>query len=95
MDELWKSGELETTAALAQIDLGEGDLARLGDAVSQMLAYFAKMNTLNTEGLEPTTHALVKGNRVRSDLIVESSLATPWSSRRPSGKTASSSSPTS
>jgi aspartyl-tRNA(Asn)/glutamyl-tRNA(Gln) amidotransferase subunit C len=68
-------GELETTAALAQIDLGEGDLARLGDAVSQMLAYFAKMNALDTDGLEPTTHALVKDNPVRPDVVVPSTLA--------------------
>ena len=67
--------ELETTAALAQIDLGEGDLARLGDAVSQMLAYFEKMNALDTTGLEATTHALVKDNRVRPDTPVVSSYA--------------------
>ena len=67
--------ELETTAALAQIDLGEGDLARLGDAVSQMLAYFEKMNALDTTGLEATTHALVKDNRVRPDTPVISSYA--------------------
>jgi len=68
-------GELETTAALAQIDLGEGDLERLGEAVSQMLAYFEKMNTVNTEGLEPTTHALVRDNRVRADEVTPSPLA--------------------
>lgn len=67
--------ELETTAALAQIDLADGDLARLGDAVSQMLAYFEKMNALDTDGLEPTTHALVKDNRVRPDAPVASGLA--------------------
>jgi aspartyl-tRNA(Asn)/glutamyl-tRNA(Gln) amidotransferase subunit C len=67
--------ELETTAALAQIELREGDLARLGDAVSQMLAYFETMNALNTEGLEPTTHALVKDNRVRSDDVAASDFA--------------------
>jgi aspartyl-tRNA(Asn)/glutamyl-tRNA(Gln) amidotransferase subunit C len=67
--------ELETTAALAQIDLADGDLARLGDAVSQMLAYFEKMNALDTEGLDPTTHALVKDNRVRPDTPVTSELA--------------------
>ena len=68
-------GELETTAALAQIDLGEGDLERLGEAVSQMLAYFEKMNTVDTEGLEPTTHALVRDNRVRPDEVTPSPLA--------------------
>ena len=67
--------ELETTAALAQIELREGDLARLGDAVSQMLAYFETMNALDTNGLEPTTHALVKDNRVRPDAVAASDLA--------------------
>jgi len=67
--------ELETTAALAQIELREGDLARLGEAVSQMLAYFETMNALDTEGLEPTTHALVKDNRTRPDSVAESILA--------------------
>lgn len=75
--------ELQTTADLAQIDLGEGDLARLGDAVSQMLAYFETMNALNTEGLEPTTHALVKDNRVRPDVVVESQLADDLVDRAP------------
>jgi len=75
--------ELETTAALAQIDLAEGDLARLGDAVSQMLAYFEKMNALNTDGLEPTTHALVKENRVRPDTPVASELADDLVDRAP------------
>ena len=77
------NGELETTAALAQIDLGEGDLARLGAAVSQMLAYFEKMNALDTSGLEPTTHALVKDNRVRPDTVVPSSLADDLVDRAP------------
>ena len=67
--------ELETTANLAQIDLGSGELKQLGDAVSQMLSYFEKMNELDTAGLEPTTHALVKDNRVRTDVIVKSSMA--------------------
>jgi len=67
--------ELETTAALAQIELGEGDLERLGTALSQMLAYFDTMSALDTEGLEPTTHALVKDNRVRPDAVVSAGLA--------------------
>ena len=75
--------ELETTAALAQIELGEGDLDRLGAAVSQMLAYFEKMNALDTSGLEPTTHALVKDNRVRSDVVEPSDLADELVDRSP------------
>jgi aspartyl-tRNA(Asn)/glutamyl-tRNA(Gln) amidotransferase subunit C len=77
------TGELETTAQLALIDLGEGDLERLGAAVSQMLAYFETMNTLDTADLEPTTHALVKDNRVRPDTVVPSTLADELVDRAP------------
>ena len=77
------TGELETTAQLAQIDLGEGDLDRLGAAVSQMLTYFETMNALDTSNLEPTTHALVKENRVRPDVVVASTLADALVDRAP------------
>lgn len=67
--------DLEIAASLAQIELRPGDLDRLGEAVSQMLVYFEKMKEVDTEGLEPTTHALVKENRVRPDEARESVLA--------------------
>lgn len=67
--------ELEVTAALAQIELRPGDLEVLGKEVSQMLEYFVKMNELDVSGLEPTTHALVRENRVRADVVRPSHLA--------------------
>ena len=75
--------ELETTALLAQIELGKGDLERLGEAVSQMLDNFRKMNELDTEGLEATTHALVTDNRVRPDSPVASDLEDALVERSP------------
>jgi len=48
-----------------------------------MLANFAKMNELDTTGLEPTTHALVKDNRVRPDVIEPSTLADALVERSP------------
>ena len=35
--------------------------------VSRMLTYFEKMSEVDVEGLEPTTHALQKENRLRED----------------------------
>lgn len=67
--------ELLITANLAQIELGEGDLDRLGREVGRMLEYFEKMMEVDVTGLEPTTHALVKKNRVEPDVSRESSLA--------------------
>ncbi len=59
--------ELRTTANLAMMELHEGEVARLSDAVSSMLDYFSVMQQVDVSGLEPTTHALVEGNTVRED----------------------------
>ena len=67
--------ELEITAALAQLDLQEDELIRLGEAVDEMLTFFQKMEELDVDELDPTTHALIKKNRLRSDEIVDSDLA--------------------
>ena len=67
--------ELYTTAELAHIELKPDELQGLQQAVEQMVAFFAKMSEVDTSALEPTTHAFIKGNRVRSDIIVGSNLA--------------------
>ena len=67
--------ELLITANLAQIELKDGDLDRLGQEVGRMLEYFEKMMEVDVTGLEPTTHALVKKNRVEPDVIAESIYA--------------------
>jgi aspartyl-tRNA(Asn)/glutamyl-tRNA(Gln) amidotransferase subunit C len=59
--------ELRTTADLARIALGEGDAERLGAEIARMVDYFETMRRFDVEGLEPTTHALVRGNRLRPD----------------------------
>ena len=41
-------------------------------AVEQMLAYFSHMREIDVEGLAPTTHALLRENRLRED--VEASI---------------------
>jgi aspartyl-tRNA(Asn)/glutamyl-tRNA(Gln) amidotransferase subunit C len=59
--------ELTATAELARIRLKEGDIERLGAEVERMLAYFETMKNFDVSGLEPTTHALIRGNQVRPD----------------------------
>lgn len=75
--------ELLITAQLAQIELRDGDLERLGQEVGRMLEYFEKMLEVDVTGLEPTTHALVKKNRVEPDVVKESSLADDILERAP------------
>lgn len=59
--------DLTVTASLARLELDEAEAQKLGEEVSRMLSYFEKMNEVDVEGLEPTTHALQKENRLRPD----------------------------
>jgi aspartyl/glutamyl-tRNA(Asn/Gln) amidotransferase C subunit len=92
-----KKDELLITAELAQIELQEGELEKLGAEVDQMLEYFEKMNAISVDDFEPTTHALSQGNQVREDISVDSPLVFPMNAwREPkTWKTDSLSSPTS
>jgi len=67
--------ELYVTASLAQLELSEGEAKVLNAAVEEMLEYFSRMKEIDVDHLEPTTHPLLKTNRTRTDLVVESSLA--------------------
>jgi aspartyl-tRNA(Asn)/glutamyl-tRNA(Gln) amidotransferase subunit C len=67
--------ELLATARMARLTLSEGELRTLGHAVEQMLEHFSRMRAVNVEGLAPTTHALLRENRLRDD--VEEGYATP------------------
>ena len=42
-------------------------MEKLGKAVEQMLSYFSHMREIDVEGLAPTTHALLRENRLRED----------------------------
>jgi aspartyl-tRNA(Asn)/glutamyl-tRNA(Gln) amidotransferase subunit C len=61
------AGELSITARMARLNLSEEEMAKLGTAVEQMLAYFSHMREIDVQGLVPTTHALLRENRLRED----------------------------
>ena len=60
-------GELDITAELALINLNDDERDKLESAVTQLLEYFSTMDRVDVSGLEPTTHALQEGNRLRQD----------------------------
>ncbi len=62
-----EKNDLFITASLARLELEEDEAQKLGEEVSRMLTYFEKMAEVDVEGLEPTTHALQKENRLRED----------------------------
>lgn len=69
--------ELFLTAELAMLELGDAEVIKLRQAVTEMLDYFEKMNEIDVEDLEPTTHALAKHNRLREDFPGEAAETVP------------------
>jgi len=67
--------ELYKTASLARLELTEKETEALSQAVSQMIEYFSMMEKIDVSGIEPTTHVSAGENRVRKDVVVESTLA--------------------
>jgi len=67
--------DLEITAELAYIALQPEEMDRLRTEVATMVAFFEKMSELDVHNLEPTTHALARGNRIRQDEIEASALS--------------------
>ena len=67
--------ELETTVDMAMLELDDAGIGALRDAASRMLEYFTIMAAIDVKNVEPTTHALVTGNRVRRDLGDEATIA--------------------
>jgi len=59
--------ELYITAELAKLRVAPEDVDSLGAEITQILEYFEKMKEIDVNHLEPTTHALLKQNRVRED----------------------------
>jgi aspartyl-tRNA(Asn)/glutamyl-tRNA(Gln) amidotransferase subunit C len=66
------ASELTVTARMARLTLSRDEQEKLGAAVEQMLAHFSHMKEIDVQGLAPTTHALLRENRLRDD--VESSF---------------------
>ena len=62
------AAELVMTARMARLTLSEEEREKLREAVEQMLAYFSHMKEIDVDGLAPTTHALLRENRLRDDV---------------------------
>lgn len=69
------SSELRTTADMALLNMDDSAMAELDQAVSRVLEYFTTMAAIDVKNLEPTTHALITGNRTRPDQIRDHSIA--------------------
>ncbi|MDA8164066.1 MAG: Asp-tRNA(Asn)/Glu-tRNA(Gln) amidotransferase subunit GatC [Desulfobacteraceae bacterium] len=64
--------EVEYVAGLARLELTPDEVAAMTGQLDRILTYAAKLNELDTTGIEPVTHALAIRNAFRPDAVQDS-----------------------
>ena len=59
--------DVEHVARLARLPLTDAELETMRSQLNGILAYIEKLNALDTEGVEPTSHAVPMVNVTRDD----------------------------
>lgn len=61
--------EVEGVAHLSRLELTCEELGRFTDQINTLLDHFARLQELDTEGVEPTSHAIPVYNVFRKDEV--------------------------
>ena len=61
--------EVQRVARLARLELTPREEAELVEHFDKVLAYMDKLNQLNTDGIEPTAHAVAVPAPLREDRV--------------------------
>ena len=61
--------DVEHVANLARLDLSDAEKEQFAGQLSAILKYAEKLNELNTDGIEPTSHVLPLANVMRDDAV--------------------------
>jgi aspartyl-tRNA(Asn)/glutamyl-tRNA(Gln) amidotransferase subunit C len=64
--------DVEHVARLARLALSDDEKERMRQQLDRILGYIAKLNELDTEGVEPTSHAIRMVNVMREDEVRQS-----------------------
>jgi aspartyl-tRNA(Asn)/glutamyl-tRNA(Gln) amidotransferase subunit C len=64
-------GDVQKLARLARLELAEGEAASLRADLSRIVGYVRQLEELDTEGIEPLTHAVPMDQRRRKDEAAE------------------------
>lgn len=64
--------EVEHVAHLARLHLDGGELDKMTEQLDTILSYVAKLDELDTTGIEPMTHAFSITNAFREDRVEKS-----------------------
>ncbi|HET8578373.1 MAG TPA: Asp-tRNA(Asn)/Glu-tRNA(Gln) amidotransferase subunit GatC [Methylomirabilota bacterium] len=59
--------EVEHVARLARLELSDADKERMRRELDSILSYIDKLRALDTDGVEPTSHAVPMTNVMRED----------------------------
>ena len=59
--------DVEHVARLARLALTDAELEKILEQLNGILAYIEKLNELDTDGVEPTSHAVPMVNVMRDD----------------------------
>ncbi|TFE25754.1 Asp-tRNA(Asn)/Glu-tRNA(Gln) amidotransferase subunit GatC [Cohnella luojiensis] len=61
--------DVEHVANLARLELSEAEKEQFAGQLNAILKYAEKLNELDTDGIEPTSHVLPLANVMREDAV--------------------------
>mgnify|MGYP001103864136 CR=1 FL=1 len=64
--------EIEHIALLSRLKISENEKKIFAEQLSTILDYIDKLNELNTQGIEPTSHVIPLNNVMRDDIPMPS-----------------------
>ncbi len=63
--------QLQRIARLARIDVSPGEAAGVAERLNQVLVLIDQLQSVDTQGIEPMSHALDLVQRLRADQVTE------------------------
>lgn len=65
-----KPEDVKHIMMLARIKLSENEIEKFGRQMNDIVKYIGKLNEINTEGIEPTSHVIPLHNVFREDIAI-------------------------
>ena len=72
MDKKIDKSQVKKVAKLARLELSDAEIEEFAGQLSAIIDYVERMNTLNTEAIDPLAHCLPVSNVFREDVVKES-----------------------
>ncbi len=66
--------EVDTISRLAAISVAESEVEQVAEKLTSILDLFAQMEKVNTDGVAPMSHPLDQVQRLRPDVVTETSI---------------------